>query len=93
MSMPLSAMKVSLPQHLINPVAKCGNPAAREASNVSPGMGGGRRADTQIPNSWTEPRASRLTKEEPSCTKLQQERQHNIIKILQFNFLILLRGQ
>ena len=62
---------MSLPQHLIAPVEKCGRPAAREPAMARPGRDGGRLADLQVPNSCTDPRARRWMSEVPSFTNLE----------------------
>ena len=63
-------MKVSRPQHLMNPVEKWGSPAANEAADWSSGVGGGSWAELLTPNSWTEPRARLWMNEEPFWTNL-----------------------
>ena len=57
---PLREMKVSRPQHLIPPVEKCGNPAAREGVGFSLLLGvavasscRGTEVSPQQPNNWT----------------------------------------
>ena len=71
-SMPLRAMNVSLPQHLMKPVEKWGRPAAREAHGSSSEFGGGRWAEQHTLYNCTEPKASLFTNEEPSATNLQR---------------------
>ena len=46
---PLRAMKVSRPQHLMNPVEKWGSPAANEAMGSSSGVDGGSWAELLTP--------------------------------------------
>ena len=67
---PLRAMKVSRPQHLMNPVEKWGSPAANEAVGSSSGEDGGSWAELLTPQSWTEPRARLWMKDEPFWTNL-----------------------
>ena len=69
-SSPLSAIKVSRPQHLMNPVEKWGRPAAREAEGSTEGRGGGRWAEWQSPKICTDPRARSVSREEPCWMNL-----------------------
>lgn len=46
---PLRPMKVSRPQHLMNPVEKWGSPAANEAMGSSSGVDGGSWAELLTP--------------------------------------------
>ena len=68
-------MKVSRPQHLMNPVEKWGSPAANEAVGSSSGEDGGNWAELLTPQSWTEPRARLWMKDEPFWTNLFENRQ------------------
>ncbi len=72
---PLRAMKVSRPQHLMNPVEKWGSPAANEAVGSSSGVDGGSWAELLTPQSWIEPRARLWMKDEPFWTNLFERRQ------------------
>ena len=71
---PRREMKVSRPQQRMNPVEKCGRPAARQPADCSPGRAEGKVAEHVSPCSWMEPIANALTRDEPFWTKLKYKR-------------------